>query len=143
VALAFRAAYTGLFSFLGFFVADGMPITNSFGLGNWTGLIALVIATGLLAISTTGAVRELGPARWKALQRLNYTVFVLVILHAIFYGALRDAESAFAILLIGAVATVMLGQLVGIWLWRRTQAPRPRRASAEIWDASPGASATR
>lgn len=36
-------------SFLHFFVAqDGRPLTNSFGLGNWTGLAALVIVLGLL-----------------------------------------------------------------------------------------------
>jgi hypothetical protein len=40
--------------FLHFFVApDGSLLTNSFGLGNWTGLVALVIVVGLLAISRT------------------------------------------------------------------------------------------
>ena len=38
----------GIFSFLDFFVADGRPLTNSFGLGNWTGLAATVIVVGLL-----------------------------------------------------------------------------------------------
>jgi hypothetical protein len=37
---------------LTFFVRDGRLLTNSFGLGNWTGLAGLVIVVGLLAISS-------------------------------------------------------------------------------------------
>jgi methionine sulfoxide reductase heme-binding subunit len=121
VILAFRAAYRSVFSFLDFFIADDRPLTSNFGMGNWTGLAALVIAVGLLAISTTRAVRELKPTRWKSLQRLNYTVFGLVVLHAIFYGALTRMESPFTTLLICIVVAVFLGQSAGIWLWRRGQ----------------------
>jgi sulfoxide reductase heme-binding subunit YedZ len=142
VVLAFREAFRGVFSFVRFFVADGAPITSSFGVGNWTGLAALAIGTGLLAISTTRAVRELGPARWKSLQRLNYTVFGLVLVHATSYGALQRTSSPFTILLFSIAATVMLGQLTGIWLWRRRKSPPPQRASSEIWRATADASAT-
>ena len=143
VALAFRAGYAGIFSFLDFFVVAGRPLTDSFGLGNWTGLGALLIAAGLLAISTTRAVRELGPRRWKSLQRLNYTVFALALLHAIFYGALRRPASPFAILLTSIVAAVMLGQLVGIWLWRRRRSYRAPRRPADGWRVAPDAQAAR
>jgi methionine sulfoxide reductase heme-binding subunit len=127
VILAFRSAYRGALSFLDFFVADGRPLTGSFGLGNWTGLTALVIAIGLLAISTNRAVRELQGKRWKALQRLNYTVFALVVLHAVFYGALTRITSPFTVLLLGIVFTVFAGQAIGIWLWRRRRS-RPTLA---------------
>lgn len=112
----------GIFSFLAYFVADGGPLTNSFGLGNWTGLAALVIVVGLLAISTNRSVRELKAERWKNLQRLNYTLFALVVLHAVFYGALRRPASPFSILLIFTVIAVLFGQAVGIRLWRRRNA---------------------
>jgi methionine sulfoxide reductase heme-binding subunit len=141
VVLAFREAYRGAFSFVGFFVADGAPITSSFGVGNWTGLAALAIGAGLLAISTTRAVRELGPARWKSLQRLNYTVFGLVLVHATCYGALQRTSSPFTVLLFSIAATVMLGQLAGIWLWRRRRSASARRAS-KIWRATGDAPAT-
>jgi sulfoxide reductase heme-binding subunit YedZ len=124
VILAFDSAYRGAFSFLEFFVADGRPLTNSFGLGNWTGLVALVLAVELLAISTTRAVRELKPAHWKNLQRLNYTLFALVVLHAVFYGALRRPESPFTVLLVFTVIAVLLGQAMGIWLYRRRKHSR-------------------
>jgi hypothetical protein len=44
---------------LSYFVDDGAPLTNSFGLGNWTGLAALVIAVGLLALSSDFVLRKL------------------------------------------------------------------------------------
>ena len=112
---------TGLISsFLHFFVArDGSPLTNSFGLGNWTGLAALVIVVGLLAISSDVALRKLKARTWKRLQRLNYALFVLVILHAFFYGALLRVTSPFTLLLGVSVVAVFVGQAVGVRLWRR------------------------
>ena len=107
-------------SFLQFFVApDGSLLTNSFGLGNWTGLAALVIAVGLLAISNDFALRRLKAKLWKRLQRLNYVLFALVPLHAFFYGALLRRTSPFTLLLGLSVIGVFVGQGVGVWLWRR------------------------
>ena len=111
-----------IFNFLDFFVADGSPLTNSFGLANWTGLAALVIVVGLLAISTDGALRELKATLWKNLQRLNYALFALVVLHAFFYGALLRMESPFTLLLVFIVVAVFVGQVAGIWFWRRRHA---------------------
>ena len=105
---------------LHFFVdQQGRALANSFGLGNWTGLAALVIAVGLLATSSDAALRTLKARRWKAIQRLTYALFGLVVLHAFFYGALLRMTSPFTLLLVVSVATVVLGQFVGVWLWRR------------------------
>jgi len=107
-------------SFLQFFLAaDGSLLTNSFGLGNWTGLAALVIAVGLLAISNDFALRKLKAGPWKRLQRLNYVLFALVPLHAFFYGTMLRVTSPFTVLLGLSVLAVFVGQAVGIWLWRR------------------------
>lgn len=113
---------------LGYFVADGGPLVNSFGLGNWTGLAATVIVLVLLAISSDAALRELKARKWKDLQRLNYTLFALVVLHAFFYGALLRLTSPFTLLGILIVLAVILGQAAGIWLWRR----RYSRAAARL-----------
>jgi DMSO/TMAO reductase YedYZ heme-binding membrane subunit len=40
----------------------------------------LVIVVVLLALSSDSALRELKARTWKDLQRLNYTLFALVIL---------------------------------------------------------------
>jgi sulfoxide reductase heme-binding subunit YedZ len=104
-----------------FFAPDGSPLTNSFGLGNWTGLAATVIVVGLLTISSNFALRKLKAGPWKWLQRLNYALFVLVVAHAIFYGALLRVTSPSTFLLGLIVVAVLVGQAMGIWLWRRRQ----------------------
>jgi sulfoxide reductase heme-binding subunit YedZ len=121
-ALQLWKVNSGIFSFLDFFIADGRPLTNSFGLGNWTGIAATVIVVGLLVISTDRSLRELKAKRWKNIQRLNYALFALVVLHAFFYGALLQTTSPFTLVLIITVIAVLAGQLAGIWLWRRRQA---------------------
>jgi sulfoxide reductase heme-binding subunit YedZ len=120
VILAFGVDGRG--QILDFFVRDGRPLIDSFGLGNWTGLAALVIVVGLLALSTNRAVRELKARTWKDLQRLNYTLLALVVLHAIFYGALLRMTSPFTLLLIFTVIAVFIAQAAGIWQWRRRHA---------------------
>ena len=103
-----------------FFVAeDGRLLTNSFGLGNWTGLAAVVIVLGLLATSSDIALRTLKARPWKWLQRLTYALFVLVILHAFFYGAMLRMTSPFSLLLVLSVIVVVVGQAMGARLWRR------------------------
>ena len=123
VILGFQVRHGGgIRGVLDFFVADGRPLTNGFGLGNWTGLAALVIVVGLLAISTDRTLRELKARRWKNLQRLNYALFALVVLHAVFYGALARTTSPFTLLLLFIGIAVLLGQAAGVWLWRRKHA---------------------
>jgi sulfoxide reductase heme-binding subunit YedZ len=121
--------------FLDFFVADGSPLRNSFGLGNWTGLGALVIVAVLLALSSDAALRRLKAKNWKRLQRLNYVLFALVIVHAFFYGALLRQTSPYTILLGLLVIAVVAGQFVGILLFRR----RYSRRAAESARAAVGA----
>ena len=106
--------------FLNYFVVpDNGPQLNSFGLANWTGLAALVIVVGLLALSSNVALRKLKARPWKRLQRLNYALFALVVVHAFFYGALLRVTSPFTLLLGASVVAVFVGQVAGIWLWRR------------------------
>jgi methionine sulfoxide reductase heme-binding subunit len=122
VVVGFQGHGGGAFGFAHYFVADGRPLTNSFGMGNWTGLAATVIVVLLLVLSNDRYLRELKSRRWKGLQRLNYTLFGLVVLHAVYYGALSRMTSTFTRLLIVSVIAVLAGQAVGVWLWRRTNA---------------------
>jgi methionine sulfoxide reductase heme-binding subunit len=110
--------------FLHFFLVDGEPLTNSFGWGNWTGLAALVVVAGLLALSSDAALRRLKARNWKRLQRFNYALFALVVVHAFFYGALLRETSSYTILLGLIVIAVLAGQLVGVWLFRRRYSNR-------------------
>lgn len=121
VLLGLQVRGTGqIGGFLNYFIApDGGPQLNSFGLANWTGLAALVIVVGLLALSSNLALRKFKVRPWKQLQRLNYALFVLVVVHAFFYGALLRVTSPFTSLLGACVAAVFVGQAVGVWLWQR------------------------
>ncbi len=118
-----------LADFLTYFLApDGSPLTNDFGLGNWTGLAATVIVVGLLAISSNYAMRKLTARPWKRLQRLNYALFGLVVAHAIFYGALSRLTSPFTLLLLVSIVAVFAWQVLGVWLRRRKTAQAAVRA---------------
>jgi sulfoxide reductase heme-binding subunit YedZ len=96
-----------------------------------TGLAALVIVAGLLALSSDAALRKLKAKSWKRLQRLNYVLFVLVVVHALFYGALLQETSPYTILLGLGVIAVLVGQAAGIWLFRRRYSHR-RAESASL-----------
>ncbi len=119
VIIGFQGHSDRVLGFVDYFVADGRPRLDSFGLGNWTGLAATVVVVLLLAISTDRSLRQLKARGWKRLQRLNYALFALVVIHAVYYGALRRAGSAYTLVLLGTVNAVLIGQWVGISLWRR------------------------
>ena len=125
VIVGFQVHGTG--EILDYFVrVDGWPMTNSFGLGNWTGLAALVIVVLLLVISTDRTLGDLKAKTWKDLQRLNYTLFALVLLHAFFYGAILRISSPFTAILVITSIVVFAGQAIGIILWRRRNASKGR-----------------
>lgn len=123
VGLQVHAPIPGFITY--FMAPDGSPLTNDLGLGNWTGLAATVIAVGLLALSSDFALCKLSARPWKRLQGLNYAVFILVVAHAIFYGALSRTTSPFTVLLGAIVIAVFVAQAVGVWLWRRKHIRAP------------------
>lgn len=117
--------------FLDYFIApDGSALTNSLGLANWTGLAAVMIVVGLLALSSDFALRKFKAKTWKWLQRLNYALVALVIVHSFFYGALLRMTSPYTILLGLSVIAILAGQVVGIRLWRRRYSRVPGPASS-------------
>ncbi|MBA3244031.1 MAG: ferric reductase-like transmembrane domain-containing protein [Actinobacteria bacterium] len=118
--------------FLDYFVADGSALRNSLGLGNWTGLAGLLIVALLLALSSDGALRKLKAKNWKRLQRLNYALFALVVVHAFFYGVLLRLTSPYTILLGIGVVAVVVGQGVGIWLYRRRSSRRAAETAGTV-----------
>ena len=99
-------------------------LTTSFGLANWLGLAAVVIVAALAAISSDWVLRSLKAKRWKRIQRLNYLLFPLVIAHAVLYGALLRVTSPYTALLGVCLVAVVVGQGVGMRLWRQRAARR-------------------
>jgi DMSO/TMAO reductase YedYZ heme-binding membrane subunit len=96
-----------------------------------------ILRLRLLATSSDAALRKLKAGPWKQIQRLNYALFALVLLHAFFYGALLRASSPYTLLLGLSVLAVFAGQAVGIRLWRR----RHSRVGRDPLHVSPTVSA--
>lgn len=87
--------------------------TDAFGFANYTGLAATMVVTLLLAVSNDLALRRLGAARWKSLQRWNYAGFSLVALHGVGYELMGRRPAVLGVALALAVMVVALTQLAG------------------------------
>lgn len=98
-----------------YFVSHGRVLTTSFGLANLAGLAGVLVVLGLLATSSDVVLRVLGARRWKRIQRLNYALAALVVVHAYFYGAFVRTGSPTTMLLVALSAGVLAAQLAGVW----------------------------
>jgi len=62
---------------------------DSFGWANHLGLLAGLLLLVLLALSNDWSLKRFGARRWKALQRWNYAVFALILVHGVLYQVLE------------------------------------------------------
>lgn len=86
---------------------------DPFGLANHTGLIATIILIFLCAISNDLSMRWLGSKRWKDLQRSNYALYALVVLHAIGYQLIEKRQMPYPLIFAALVAVVLVIQGIG------------------------------
>lgn len=109
--------------------AHSIPIRiDRFGVENYSGLGATLLLLVLLAISSDVALRRLGAARWKALQRWSYGAAILTLVHSVLYMAPEKGHLPFEVAFgVVAVATLLL-QLGGFRLVRRQKALRTGRS---------------
>jgi methionine sulfoxide reductase heme-binding subunit len=103
---------------------------DAFGITNHLGLIATAIFLVLLAISSDVAMRKLGLARWKTIQRWTYVVALLVIVHGFVYQALEGQKLTFVVLVVAVALTVAALQAFGFW--RRREADKPSVEPASL-----------
>ncbi len=97
-----------------------LPRFDLFGFANYTGLIAALIIVLLLALSNDFSLRWLGRRRWKFLQRWNYAVIALVVLHSVAYQFMEERQLAYVILFGVSVVTILLIQVLGFrWHGRK------------------------
>lgn len=92
------------------------PQLNLFGLSNLTGLVAAAILLVLLLLSNNLSLRWLKGKRWKFVQRFNYPLFILVVVHTIGYQVLNQRQNFFTFLIIALVFFTVESQLVGVVL---------------------------
>ncbi len=84
-----------------------------FGLVNYLGLFASIIMLGLLLISNDWCLRRLRGPRWKALQRLNYILFVLVVIHTLGFENIWVRGWGIASVVIALTALTLIAQMIG------------------------------
>ncbi len=81
-----------------------------FGLANYTGLAAALLLLALLSTSNDASLRALGTPGWKSLQRWNYAVFGLLIVHTLGYqlGIERPIGALVSLAVMATIVTMML-----------------------------------
>lgn len=94
-------------------LAVGAFRRDVFGVGTWIGLAAVVVLVVLGAISSDVAMRRLGRARWKRVQRANYALIVLAAAHTAAFWSALDRGAAMIVIAALALAAVVALQVLG------------------------------
>lgn len=85
-----------------------------FFFSNYTGLIATLLLIALLITSNQLSLVWLKGKRWKLLQRFNYPLVALVVIHTFGYQALNVRETTFVISVTGLSLIIVAVQLGGV-----------------------------
>jgi sulfoxide reductase heme-binding subunit YedZ len=104
---------------------------DQFGLANYTGLAAALLLVFLVALSNDVSLKRLGAPRWKSLQRWNYALFALVLVHGILYQVIEKRTLPWPIWLGALALAAVILQVAGIAAtWRRPKAGVAFQASS-------------
>ena len=96
-----------------------MPQINVFGAANFLGLGATLILLLLLVLSNDLSLRKLKGRRWKAIQRFNYVLFALVLLHTFGYQFEVERIWILPAASIAVAALVLAAQAAGYRYYER------------------------
>lgn len=103
---------------------------NLNALSNLIGVLAFLIMLVLLLTSNNLSMRYLKGKSWKYVQRLNYALFILGVVHTVGYLILNLRESFFTFLLMALVIFTIIAQLVGIMFTIQREGTQAREAAA-------------
>ena len=119
-----------------YFVTEDFPFLRYglFGAANYTGLVATLIVALLLATSNDWSLRRLGTRRWKRLQRWNYGLFLLVVVHGVAYQVIENRPLAYSVVFALIAVVVVITQVAGFRQRRWELAQRAGRTNAEAED---------
>ncbi|MCI0396167.1 MAG: ferric reductase-like transmembrane domain-containing protein [Chloroflexi bacterium] len=101
------------------------PLLNSFGISNYAGLLATLILLMLLFLSNDLTLRWLKGKLWKNLQRFNYGLFVLTLVHTILYQALIQRNPAMRFFTLALTMVAIVLQLAGFFFIRSYTSIKP------------------
>jgi methionine sulfoxide reductase heme-binding subunit len=101
-------------SVMGYFVDRNDQFRfNLFIWTNYLGFIAILFLLLLLALSNDWSLKKLKAKKWKALQRSNYLLFILIIVHGAFYIIVENQSWYYVLLFALATLLVLLFQRIG------------------------------
>lgn len=100
--------------------------TDLFGFANYTGVLATLVLALLLGLSNDLSLRRLKAARWKSLQRWNYALFGLVIVHGAAYQVIENRHLPYVVLLAMLAVATLAVQLAGFRERRSTSSSLAR-----------------
>ena len=89
---------------------------DDFGLANYTGLISALIIILLLITSNDYLFRKLNSTNWKIIQRFSYAMFILAIIHSVYYRIVTNNTNLIYYLYLPLFIFVLLFQLIGLRL---------------------------
>jgi len=89
---------------------------DNFGLANYFGLISVLLILLVLLSSNDYSLKKLGQTTWKNIQRLSYLIFILAILHSVYYRVVANNHFLIFYLYIPLFVIVLLFQNMGIWI---------------------------
>ena len=92
---------------------------DNFGLANYFGLLSTLLILVVLLTSNDYTLKKMGQATWKNVQRVTYFVFILAILHSVYYRVVSNNYFLIFYLYIPLFVIVLLFQNMGIWIkWK-------------------------
>lgn len=106
-----------------------IPRYDPMGLANHTGLIATLILVLLLLLSNNASLRRLKPERWKRLQRWNYALGGLLIVHGLVYQFLEKRVWPAVAFFVAVGAITCVSQILGRRACRQAAARAPDTTS--------------
>lgn len=89
--------------------------SDLFGFANYTGLLAALIVLMLLALSNDRSLRRLKKPRWKSLQRFNYGLLALILVHGILYQIAESRNTSYVVAFGGIILLISIPQIYGLW----------------------------
>jgi sulfoxide reductase heme-binding subunit YedZ len=90
-----------------------------FGVANYTGLLAGLILLILLFLSNDLSLQWLKTKRWKTIQRWNYILFSLVLIHGILYQVIEKRMIIIVVLFTGIMMLPAIAQTIGFRITKR------------------------
>ena len=92
-----------------------------FGWANYAGFVAGLIVLVLLLLSNDLSLKWLRPRRWKNIQRWNYLLFALVLMHGIMYQIIEKRTMVIILLFSMIMLMPVIGQSLGFSIARKNK----------------------